>query len=160
MTARRNLEWSAGAAGPLLRLVDPVVDWRSLAVCRPSDDRLFFPPKGAGAQRAVRRAKAICRECPVRAECLEFAQTHPAETEFGIFGGMTPNERLELVVSLIPPAARGRVAKPPETGRKFCGHCRTPKPLSDFFRRSDAPDGRQAWCKECQRPWRKRSTAA
>lgn len=147
----RSPEWSEGAAGPLLQLVAPVTDWRSRAICRASDDRTFFPPKGPAAEKAVSRAKAICLTCPVMAECRDWALRHPAETEFGIWGGTTRNERLHPE----------QMAPAPDTRRKLCGRCHCPKPLGDFHRRRDTPDGRQAWCKECQRPWRqRRSTAA
>jgi WhiB family redox-sensing transcriptional regulator len=47
----------------------------------------FFPPQGERPHRALE----ICSRCPVRAECLDFALW--AHTEYGVFGGMTPDER-------------------------------------------------------------------
>ena len=42
----------------------------------------------------------ICRECPVRKQCLEHALTYevrsPRPPQYGIFGGLTPTERREL----------------------------------------------------------------
>lgn len=32
---------------------------------------------------------------------------------------------------------------------KVCPRCRTTKPLSDFWQRDNAKDGRQTYCKEC-----------
>src|SRR5690606_16852005 len=46
--------------------------WRNRAACLGVDSDLFFPPPGPyGAEEA----KAICRDCPVRAECLDYAVT-------------------------------------------------------------------------------------
>jgi WhiB family redox-sensing transcriptional regulator len=67
-----------------------VNDWPSLAACRGSEpDELFVP----GA--AQNRAKAVCRGCPVRSECLADALDN--RTEFGIWGGMTERERRALL---------------------------------------------------------------
>jgi WhiB family redox-sensing transcriptional regulator len=67
-------------------------DWRSCAACLGADPELFFPEGVSGpALRVVARAKSLCRICPVREPCLEWAQTHgPA---FGIWGGHTEQER-------------------------------------------------------------------
>lgn len=63
------------------------LSWQDFANCRGADADLFFPERGA----STRRAKAICAECDVRAECLDFA----VETgeKFGIWGGMSERER-------------------------------------------------------------------
>jgi WhiB family redox-sensing transcriptional regulator len=56
---------------------------------------LFFPPT-FGERRDERemretRAKAICAECAVRTECLEFALR--VREPHGIWGGLTESER-------------------------------------------------------------------
>jgi WhiB family redox-sensing transcriptional regulator len=48
---------------------------------------MFFAP----GVRTERRAKAICRRCPVQQDCLAFALE--SRTEFGIWGGMNGKER-------------------------------------------------------------------
>ena len=40
------------------------------------------------------RAKAICRDCPVRSLCLQFAQS--TQEPSGIWGGFDPDERYEM----------------------------------------------------------------
>lgn len=60
-------------------------DWQNEAACIGSDPDLFFPERG----ESVREAKAICRGCPVRAECLE----HGMGEKFGIWGGYSERER-------------------------------------------------------------------
>ena len=94
-----SAEWSDGA-GSLLSLFDEMTDpgakWVSLAVCAQVDLDLHFPEKGRTDQ--VRIAKAICAECPVREECLEFALDFEDRTygSYGVFGGKTARERDEI----------------------------------------------------------------
>jgi WhiB family redox-sensing transcriptional regulator len=61
--------------------------WQDEANCKGANADLFFPERGA----STRAAKAICGECLVRAECLEFAIT--TGEKFGIWGGMSERER-------------------------------------------------------------------
>jgi WhiB family redox-sensing transcriptional regulator len=68
--------------------------WHSSAACRGQDVSLWFPERRGRfdeTQAKARAAKAICAECPVRVECLQWAlDTHEP---FGIYGGTTPSER-------------------------------------------------------------------
>ena len=61
--------------------------WQDDANCKGANADLFFPERGA----STRAAKAICRACNVREECLEFAIT--TGEKFGIWGGMSERER-------------------------------------------------------------------
>jgi WhiB family transcriptional regulator, redox-sensing transcriptional regulator len=71
--------------------------WRYLAICRTEDPELFYPVSSSGHVYAaqVERAKAVCRRCPVRAECLSEALTNPLGG-FGIWGGLAEDERRDL----------------------------------------------------------------
>ena len=40
------------------------------------------------------KAKKICSECPVKKTCLDYAMSVPFDS--GIWGGLTPNERLRV----------------------------------------------------------------
>lgn len=72
------------------------VEWQAGAACSSSTAELFFPSDGRQKER-VRRAKRICRDCPVVSECLEYALSNNLnKTGDGIWGGMTPSERREL----------------------------------------------------------------
>lgn len=67
-------------------------DWREYAACRYAEPELFFPVPSsdkAGAQVAL--AKAVCKACPVRRECLQFALA--TRQSHGIWGGMSERER-------------------------------------------------------------------
>lgn len=68
--------------------------WRLQAACRPLDSDLFFPDRAAYRNSDVARAKAVCRTCPVRQACLQAALD--GREKIGIWGGMTPQERLSL----------------------------------------------------------------
>jgi WhiB family redox-sensing transcriptional regulator len=69
--------------------------WQLRASCRGPESTLFFPPTSPERKedRDARelRAKAICRECPVRLECLEYALS--IREPHGIWGGLTESER-------------------------------------------------------------------
>ena len=69
--------------------------WRDRAACRSSDPGLFFPVGSTGAAlEQIRVAKAVCRDCPVREQCLAFALR--TNQEAGIWGGTCEEERRKL----------------------------------------------------------------
>lgn len=73
-------------------------DWQLEAACRGMDASTFFHPAGERAgprDRRIARAKAICRSCPVLAECLD--QALRAREPYGIWGGHSEQERAELL---------------------------------------------------------------
>jgi len=65
-------------------------NWRRLARCRGMEDQLF--PELAGDQK---RARILCADCPVRADCL--AEALDNQIEWGVWGGMTERERRLLL---------------------------------------------------------------
>jgi hypothetical protein len=81
---------SAEVLPPLL----PGDDWRGQAACRHADPRLFdFDPE-TDPEGVAEPARRICADCPVRADCLSYALSLPAEDDCaGIYGGLTPAER-------------------------------------------------------------------
>lgn len=87
------LSWSPGALGPLLEDDGPDLSWQDAALCAQIDGDLWFPEKGG----SVAQPKAICRRCPVRAECLEYALEH--EERFGVWGGLTERQRRPLLAA-------------------------------------------------------------
>ena len=78
-----------------------VPDWTEEALCAEIGGDIFFPKKGG----STREAKAICAQCPVRQECLDYAldyesHNHPgADTRHphGIWGGLSERERRALL---------------------------------------------------------------
>jgi WhiB family redox-sensing transcriptional regulator len=83
------------------RLPGPIADvwdWQRLGLCRGRDSAQFFHPDGErGASRGRREAaaKAVCRACPVRAQCA--AQALSSHEPYGVWGGFTEAERLRLL---------------------------------------------------------------
>jgi WhiB family transcriptional regulator, redox-sensing transcriptional regulator len=81
--------------------VNTLETWRARAACRGPETALFFPPANAERRedrdRRESRAKAICRECPVRRECLDHALQ--VGESHGIWGGLNETERRGLLES-------------------------------------------------------------
>jgi WhiB family redox-sensing transcriptional regulator len=71
--------------------IDLEGDWENLASCRNADSEIFFAPGGIQEHRA----KAVCRSCPVRWECLAYALRN--RVEHGVWGGLTDRERRRLL---------------------------------------------------------------
>ena len=69
--------------------------WGERAECRNKDPELFFPIGNTGpALLQLEDAKAVCQRCPVQQTCLSWALA--AGIEFGVFGGMSEEERRAL----------------------------------------------------------------
>jgi len=69
--------------------------------CRGADTSLFYPGRdgevgGWNKEDAdkVAKAKLLCGDCEVQAECLAYALTY--EENFGVWGGLTSRERNRL----------------------------------------------------------------
>ncbi|GGS09007.1 transcriptional regulator WhiB [Streptomyces humidus] len=70
-------------------------DWREHAECRTEDPDLFFPIGTSGpALLQTEQAKAVCRRCPVREPCLEWAME--TDQTLGVWGGTSETERRAL----------------------------------------------------------------
>jgi WhiB family redox-sensing transcriptional regulator len=68
------------------------VNWDAEAACQSVEPDVFFPdPEGLAEETA---AKVVCRGCPVRTQCLEFALA--ARLDHGVWGGLSENERRSL----------------------------------------------------------------
>jgi WhiB family transcriptional regulator, redox-sensing transcriptional regulator len=71
-------------------------DWRDDAACRDADPELFFADSDVRSARTqVKTAKLICRGCPVKVTCLNWALASGQEA--GIWGGLTEDERRGLL---------------------------------------------------------------
>ena len=75
-------------------------DWREQAECKddPIPDLWFVPP---GDRHGIAAAKAICRRCPVAAECLAEALADPSIV--GVWGGTGEGERAKLRAAMPRP---------------------------------------------------------
>ncbi|MFZ4153650.1 WhiB family transcriptional regulator [Streptomyces pseudogriseolus] len=82
-------------------------NWRQSAACRTEDPELFFPIGTSGpALLQTEQAKAVCRRCPVREQCLEWA----LETgqSIGVWGGTSETERRALKRRIAARRSSGR----------------------------------------------------
>ncbi len=105
-------EWWVSEMADVRNLPVPVAevwDWQLRAACRNLESGLFFhPERERGPSRAQResRAKAVCRTCPVLAQCRAHALA--AREQFGVWGGLSAAERVEIAGGARP----GRVVWP------------------------------------------------
>ena len=69
--------------------------------CRGKPTAMFFPTSGDGAP-----ARALCEQCPVKSQCLEYALTDEPAPE-GIWAGTDERERagMRKLRRLTSPAA-------------------------------------------------------
>jgi WhiB family redox-sensing transcriptional regulator len=85
------------------------VDWVHRARCKDEDPELFFPIGTAGpAATQIEQAKAICMQCEVREQCLEWALATGQDA--GVWGGMSEEERRAYRRARRRDTAAGRVA--------------------------------------------------
>lgn len=77
-------------------------NWRHSAACRDTDPDLFFRDEDEAD------AIAVCRPCPVRIRCLEYALSRPGQ--HGVFGGVPAERRAALRHALLKRQQRGRRA--------------------------------------------------
>jgi len=76
---------------------DDMGPWSPAAACRKADPELFFPMGPSGLSREqTRRAKAICQQCPVLESCRSWAMAYPKLAEYGVWGGLSEDERRTL----------------------------------------------------------------
>jgi WhiB family redox-sensing transcriptional regulator len=89
----QEIQLSALATNAALAAAD--YDWRRHSLCRDTDPDLFFPVGTTGAALVqIDEAKAVCRICPVQADCLQFALV--TNQDSGIWGGTSEEERRKL----------------------------------------------------------------
>lgn len=69
--------------------------WIERAACLEEDPELFFPVgMGRASLERETRAKAVCRSCLVRPDCLEWSLTTCQDA--GVWGGLGEEERREI----------------------------------------------------------------
>ncbi len=69
-------------------------NWQQDAACRGTDGTYFFPPereRETARFKRVARAKAVCMQCPVIADCRAYALQ--VGEPFGVWGGLCEEER-------------------------------------------------------------------
>lgn len=75
--------------------ISPLGAWRAKAACRDEDSELFFPNGNTGSVLTqIQQTKAVCQQCPVITECLEWALE--TSQQDGIWGGKSEDDRRAL----------------------------------------------------------------
>ena len=72
--------------------------WQLKASCRGIDVSVFYHPaaeRNKARRQRIARAKMICQQCPVIAECLDHALR--VREPYGIWGGRSEDERAALL---------------------------------------------------------------
>ena len=70
---------------------DEELSWKARGACRQVDPNVFFPEAG---DPNLDVAREICRSCPVRLECLDFAVSEGIS--HGVWGGASERERRRI----------------------------------------------------------------
>jgi WhiB family redox-sensing transcriptional regulator len=86
------------------------VSWIDSAHCK-GKQKLFFGPDNERTRAKGKResqAKLICFSCPVLDPCRKHAIENP---EYGIWGGLTEEDRYNMGVPVADPAVRRRILK-------------------------------------------------
>lgn len=116
------------------------LSWREEAACRDLPTNVWFPENRSSGDASMhsengdgRIAKRICKSCPVRVECLDFAvATHQVH---GIWGGLSPGSRVN-------PNKKTYVLRRPAAQRTCsCGMTTAPGALSTHQKKT----GHQGW---------------
>jgi hypothetical protein len=84
--------WHAGSEVWCRAPRQTMTDWRSQAACKDVGPDIFFPTSDKA--NAYDRARAICAQCSVRADCLDYGMSiQTRHFGFGMWGGLSPLER-------------------------------------------------------------------
>jgi WhiB family redox-sensing transcriptional regulator len=71
--------------------------WQQAGLCStPHPDANWFPEQHQAKAFPTRNAIAICHQCPVRTECLDYAVLTESHRDRGIWGGLTQKERTKV----------------------------------------------------------------
>ena len=83
-------------------------DWMTKAACIGEPRDLFFPGPGQDGIRKTKKAKEICRTCPVVNDCIVYAMSFSPRSLIGIWGGTTERERTRIHKSITGLVYTGR----------------------------------------------------
>ena len=88
-------------------------DWVNDAACRGKPIDWFYPEARAG--QAAPEARALCEECPVKAECFNYSME--AANGFGLWAGLSPGGRKAVRAQRRLEAERARGWRSANPGR-------------------------------------------
>ena len=88
--ADRKREWRKRNGTSVIGGLVSNEPWMRDAACINVNPDLFFPERG----ESVSEAKAVCRGCDVRSDCLEYALR--TNEQHGLWGGLSARERRKV----------------------------------------------------------------
>lgn len=68
-------------------------EWLKQGLCVGMDAEQWIAP---GDLPTTKKLKAVCAECPVREQCLEYALDLPERETMGVWGGTSERERRKI----------------------------------------------------------------
>lgn len=73
---------------------DDEIHWE-LAECEnhPTPDIFYADDQPSKLGYQIVEAKKICRSCPIRTDCLQYAMSRPKSDDWGIWGALSSRER-------------------------------------------------------------------
>ncbi len=77
------------------KLTDQDIDWQELAACKDQAVDMFFHEARGNHAHVYDAAKELCRTCPVRQRCLDWACVN--DIWHGVWGGLTVPERRQYL---------------------------------------------------------------
>lgn len=134
MTA--HLRGATGFGRHSVEASDPGDPWQARAACRSHSPELFFTNgRGRPSQEQEKAAQVVCRGCPVRNECGEWAiETGQA---YGVWGGMTERQlHARIRARKNKTENRGAQKQPCGTWAAYKRHMRNCEPIDDACRRA------------------------
>lgn len=99
--------------------------WRDEAACLGTDPDLFFLSTTSPAGQTA-EAKEVCAPCPVRGQCLAWAQD--TGIEYGVWGGLSEADRRKAAAPKSQPVApcgtQAAYQRHRRNGEDACDRCR------------------------------------
>lgn len=130
-----SMDHSQQAATDCTARWSDILGWMPEGACQRPETQTYFNNDASSHQQW---AKRICRGCPVRAQCLQWA-LEQAEGS-GVWGGLNSRERRAVAAIAHDGSWRLAVARKP-----WCPWCRS----KDIF----APQDRRLQCNRCAFNW-------
>lgn len=91
--------------------------WMEDALCRRVSNELWYPPLESSTPESYYSiGREVCHRCPVWKECLDAGK----DESWGMWGGLTPNERVALHTRFAKPSTY----KPHGTWMRYRQSCR------------------------------------
>ena len=93
-----------------LQLQTAIEKAKTIPPCQVTDPEVWFGNEGDPLSNRFKVAQKMCAPCPVKQLCAEFALAN--NELYGVWGGLSPNERKALKASRQRGQGRSRLGRP------------------------------------------------